>query len=115
MLDACINRIEKEYNLENKDNLIILIVNVSNKIGFEIYAKINDANILSKLDINICNLTNNEISKCNNYSIDSFKEDLCITCHNNYYPIYNDALNKNTFVKCYKSPKGYDLLHFISQ
>ena len=56
-----------EHNLDNLDNLIILKINsrkdnnISNKIGFEMYAELNGNNILTKLDMNICNDMDNEI------------------------------------------------------
>ena len=48
-------------------------------------------------------------SKCSNYSIESIKSDLCISCYDNYYPIYSNILNQNSFLKCYQLPKGYYL------
>ena len=47
--------------------------------------------------------------KCDNYTIESFLDDSCITCHENYFQIYNDNPNQNLFVKCYQNPKGYYL------
>ena len=117
-LNKCESSLKAEYNLKNLDNLIILIINtkkdnndVNNKIVYEVYADINNDNILTKLDLNICNDTsmNNEIIKCSNYSIESILVDLCISCIPHYYHIYNDTSNKNNFVKCYNSPRGYYL------
>ena len=116
-LDVCENIIKDKYNLKSTDKLIILIINVkkpkmsNNKIVYEVYTESNNDNILTRLDLNICNdtLINNEISKCSNYSIESLLDDLCISCFNSYYPIYNDILNKNSFIKCYNNPKGYYL------
>ena len=90
----------------NKDNQ-----NANSKIVYEVYAELNNNNELKKLDLNICNdtLINNEITKCEKYSIESILEDSCISCANSYYQIYNDPLNKNQFINCYNNPKGYYL------
>ena len=41
--------------------------------------------------------------KCGNCSLESLKNNLCISCNtnNNYYPIINDCLNNNSFINCY--------------
>ena len=41
--------------------------------------------------------------KCGNCSLESVKNNLCISCNinNNYYPILNDSLNNNSFINCY--------------
>ena len=90
----------------NKDNQ-----NANSKIVYEVYAELNNNNELKKLDLNICNdtLINNEITKCEKYSIESILEDSCISCANSYYQIYNDPLNKNQYINCYNNPKGYYL------
>ena len=119
-LAECENKLMDEYNLDNLDNLIILKINsrkddedINDKVGFEIYSELIENNILAKLDMNICNgiFKNNEISKCDEYSIESFLDDSCITCNDNYFPIDNENLNQNqnSFIKCYQSPKGYYL------
>ena len=114
-LGQCEDKLRYHYNIENIDNLIILVINVikgsQDKKQFEVYGYANNENELSKLDLNICNdiLTNNEISKCSDYSIESLLEDSCISCYDSYYPIYNENSNINSFIKCYKSPEGYYL------
>ena len=75
-LDECKLILKKEYNLENIDDFILLIIKVNSednnldndKVGFEVYANLNGNNILTRLDFNICGdkLTNKKISKCNN-------------------------------------------------
>ena len=114
-LNQCLEILIRYYNLKKSDNLIILIINVqkedNEKKGYEIYAEIDRSKSLMKLNTNICGdyITNNEIAKCEDYSIDSFIEDLCISCLDPYYPIINDNLSKGSFIKCYKEPKGYFL------
>ena len=119
-LAECGNKLMDEYNLDNLDNLIILKINsrkddddINDKVGFEIYSELIENNIITKLDMNICNgiFKNNEISKCDEYSIESFLDDSCITCNDNYFPIDNENLNQNqnSYIKCYQSPKGYYL------
>ena len=41
--------------------------------------------------------------KCKNCSLESNTYNLCISCNteDNYYPKYNDSLNKNSFINCY--------------
>ena len=49
--------------------------------------------------------------ECGNCSMDSNRDNLCLSCNtkNNYYPKYNDSLNKNIF-KCYNQElDGYFL------
>ena len=109
-LVECENKLMNKYNLDYLDNFIILKINsrkngnINDKVGFEMYAELNENNILTKLDMNICNgiFKNNEISKCDEYSIESFLDDSCITCNDNYFPIDNENLNqnKNSFFKC---------------
>ena len=50
-----------------------------------------------KKTIDKCNI------KCNNCTIDSVLNDLCITCNTSagYYPKFNDSLNNITFINCY--------------
>ena len=36
-------------------------------------------------------------------------DDLCISCKNGYYEIYNSSNINSTFKKCYQSPEGYYL------
>ena len=117
-LGKCENILRNFYDLKSSDNLVIFIIeinkdnqNANSKIVYEVYAELNNNNELKKLDLNICNdtLINNEITKCEKYSIESILEDSCISCANSYYQIYNDPLNKNQFIKCYNNPKGYYL------
>ena len=115
-LGECEDILKNYYNLENTNNLIILIINVNKNIEYdktvyEVYADLNGNNLLTKLDLNICNniLMNNEISKCSNFSIESLLKDLCISCIDNYYPINNNPLNQNSFIKRYQLPQGYYL------
>ena len=117
-LGNCENLLKSKYNLKNTDDLIILIIDTksnnvtgNNKLVYEVYADLDGKNILTKLDLNICNdiLSNNEITKCSNYTIESLLNDLCTSCYDSFYPIFNNPLDTNSFVKCYKSPQGYYL------
>ena len=50
--------------------------------------------------------------KCSNCSLDSVLINLCISCNNSagYYTKFNDSLNENMFVDCYKGDQfGYYL------
>ena len=53
------------------------------------------------------------IDKCNEICKSCNKEstnmNLCINCSDNYYPILNDDLNINSYIKCYQNPEGYYL------
>ena len=116
-LGQCETILKSVYNIQNTDNLVILKIDSKKNLGdkdktvFEVYAQLNGDNILTKLDLNKCDniIQNNEISKCANYSIESLLDDLCISCYDSYYPKSNDILNKKSFIKCYKDPKGYYL------
>ena len=46
--------------------------------------------------------SNSLLEKCENYSIESDFENLCIKCKDNYYPILNDKNNKYGFIDCYE-------------
>ena len=50
-------------------------------------------------------------NKCNECSLESLKNDLCISCNTNfsYYEIINDSRNNDSFINCYKNPIGYYL------
>ena len=39
--------------------------------------------------------------------MDSIKENLCLSCIDNYYPKEIDDLNHDNFIKCYQNPKGF--------
>ena len=57
-------------------------------------------------DTNIVNFmcySKSVLEKCEQYSIESDYENLCIKCKNNYYPMLNDKSNKNNFINCYKN------------
>ena len=61
-----------------------------------------------KKTIDKCNI------KCNNCTLESIQNnDSCISCNNNqnYYQKYNDILNKNSFINCYKNLEGYYLFN----
>ena len=48
--------------------------------------------------------------KCHSCNLESIKNDSCISCNieYNYYPIFNDSGNFNSFVKCFNEiPEGY--------
>ena len=56
-----------------------------------------------------CKCTQNK--SCEKCSLESNKEDLCITCNNQdgYYMKADDEFLENGFVKCYENPEGYFL------
>ena len=54
-----------------------------------------------------CKCSYNE--KCSLCSLDSLKEDLCISCNNDYYPKEDDDINSNSFINCYNELEGYYL------
>ena len=65
------------------------------------YLNSSDLKTIDKCDI-----------KCENCSLESKINDLCITCNNkeNYYSKYNDSSNNNSFINCYnKEFEGYFL------
>ena len=61
------------------------------------------------LSIKICKC---DLIKCFSCSIESFNSDLCISCNDGYYPIYDQYNNNNnSFIDCFLSPKGYYLFN----
>ena len=54
-------------------------------------------NDTTKKTIDKCNI------KCHNCSLESNKNNLCISCntYRKFYPILNDSLNNNSFINCY--------------
>ena len=54
------------------------------------------------MNINFECYSNNVLEKCEEYSIESEYENLCIKCKDNYYPKLNDKNNKYDFIDCYK-------------
>ena len=54
--------------------------------------------------VKICKCIN---PKCFECSLKSLESDLCISCNDDYYPIYNDSSNIYPFINCYKSPEGF--------
>ena len=54
-------------------------------------------------DVNFTCYSNSVLEKCEEYSIESDNENLCIKCKNNYYPMLNDTNNKNNYINCYKN------------
>ena len=49
--------------------------------------------------------------KCKECSEESINKNLCISCNREYYQKYNDSLNSNGFINCYKNLDGYYLLN----
>ena len=52
--------------------------------------------------------------KCQNCTLESAQNNLCISCNNanGYYPLFNDTENKYPFINCYNiTPYGYYLLN----
>ena len=117
-LGECGNILRKIYGISEDNPLYIFIINAfkednhnNNKSAFELYYPIDDLQ-LSKLDLSVCEniISNNILTNCSQYSIESIHEDSCLSCKKGYYPIYNeDSINNNLFKKCYKNPEGYYL------
>ena len=122
-LGQCENLLKSHYEIENDEDLIIFIIDIDKKdeeikkLVYEVYGK-SEGNILTKLDLKLCEdvlinnnnqLNSNDIIKCDNYSIDSILNDSCITCATGYYTKYEDILNNDKYIKCYKSIDGYYL------
>ena len=114
IIKECENILRNYYNIPSEKYLYILIINIEKenmnniKYEYEVYYPLNGIN-LEKLDLNLCPNPEFKIAKCSNYSLGSILNELCISCKEGFYPIYNDQLNKNSFIKCYKDPEGYYL------
>ena len=122
-LGKCENILKNVYSIRNDEDLVIFLININKKdeqikkLVYEVYSK-TDTNKLIKLDLNLCKdiivdninlLDNNYIIKCEKYSIDSILIDSCVTCHQPYFPKYDDILNGEKLVKCYEKLDGYYL------
>ena len=56
---------------------------------------------------NICKC---ELENCYTCSLESYYKNLCTTCKDGYFPIYDNKYdNNNLFLNCSKSPEGYYL------
>ena len=110
----CENILKNKYNITIDEYLTILVINISKvdmikpKIEYEVYFPLNKENF-SRLDLNFCSNEIFKITNCSQYSLKSIIYDLCISCREGFYPIYNDPLNINSFIKCYQNPEGYYL------
>ena len=97
-----------EENWRNIQNLIVSYTGICVKnckaTGYQYLFK---GKCYSNCPVNTTNnnficYSNSLLEKCENYSIESDFENLCIKCKNNYYPILNDKNNKYGFIDCYK-------------
>ena len=110
----CQNKLKKFYNISLDEDLYILIINISKpeminpKVEYKVYYPLND-DILEKLDLSLCSNEKFITVNCSKYSIRSLIKDSCLSCKDGFYPIYNDSLNSNSFIKCYKDLEGYYL------
>ena len=70
------------------------------------YKQCSNGNLINS-DIQSCQCDNEKCLTCPN---EPLKENLCLECNNNYYPIENDNYTHiEGYVKCYKDPIGYYL------
>ena len=111
----CIKNI-KTFIISNNDNLILLIIDITSndktkKTLYEFYHSFVPNNLVKINSTDICKdiLKNDIIENCSEYSIESIIKNSCIKCKNDYYPIYNDSINNDNLMKCYKNLEGYYL------
>ena len=57
----------------------------------------------------LCKKCNDITNNCFGCAMLDTDDDLCISCKNGYYEIYNSSNINSTFKKCYQSPEGYYL------
>ena len=70
------------------------------------YKQCSNGNLINS-EIQSCQCDNEKCLTCPN---EPLKENLCLECNNNYYPIENDNYTHiEGYVKCYKDPIGYYL------
>ena len=96
------------------------IINISLNTFNNLINKYSTFTICLKNNVNI-NGTNKYINcKNRDYKIDDFKclikssnninnDNICEVCGDNYYQIYNDLYNNNSYINCYINPDGYYL------
>ena len=111
------NYCENYFN-DNNISIYVLTIDISdstNQKNIKVYDLFYSQNNFNNSIFDIC-FNKNEIINCSTYSIESIINNSCLTCKNNYYPIYdNSSLNNNGFnsnnsyIKCYNSLEGYYL------
>ena len=113
--DYCKESFNNHYNDIYLNNQSLYFLNISIyqdglKEFYEIYYFLESEKSLKKLDLkkldDDCYLKT-EITKCENYSIQSLIKEKCITCEKDFHPI--DNYDTDTFLKCFNSPEGYFL------
>lgn len=108
-LSLCINELKKYYDIYEDKNVIVLKIEVENKVKYEVFSQLKGIK-LERLDLNKCsNYYNFYNIKCDLYSINSIINDLCISCQKDYYEMYNDTTNINPYINCYNFLEGYYL------
>ena len=116
----CEVKLKNYYNIPSDKSLYILIINITkeeminSKLEYEFYYPFNGKNF-EKLDLRICSNENFKITNCSTYSLKSILNDLCVSCKEEYFPIYNDPLNIDPYLKCYKDPERYYLDKILSK
>lgn len=116
----CEVKLKNYYNIPSDKSLNILIINITKeemtnpKLEYEFYYPFNGKNF-EKLDLRICSNENFKITNCSTYSLKSILNDLCVSCKEEYFPIYNDPLNIDPYLKCYKNPEKYYLDKILSK
>ena len=108
-LSLCINELKKYYDIYEDKNVIVLKIEVENKVKYELFSQLKGIK-LERLDLNKCNNYYNFYNiKCDMYSINSIINDLCISCQKDYYEMYNDTTNIYPYINCYTFLEGYYL------
>ena len=110
--DECDYSLRNYYNIDYNQSIYKLIINSSkesenNNISYEMYYPLYNKN-LEKLNKSICNYTCKE-EKCLLCTQRSLSYDLCVSCNDNYYPIFNESFNIYSYINCYKDPEKYYL------
>ena len=124
---GCIINVETIYNLIKKENCQIISCDKNwkkkqNLIDSDTEICVKNCNItdnkyqyrgkcynncpINTINDNFNNFmcySNSVIEKCENYSIESEYDDLCVKCNEDYYPKLNDKTNKYDFINCYKN------------
>ena len=101
----CYINCPKKTTVKIKDSYLCEDLNCRNYYNYNQTECINEIPVGYYLNDSI----EKTIDKCNINCKTCKEKNLCLSCNDNYYQIYNDSLNNGAYINCYKSPEGYYL------
>ena len=111
-IDECDFALKNYYNITYNQSIYKIIANsktsYNSNVKYEMYYPFNDKNLEKLNSSSICNYTCTE-PKCLLCSQRSMLCDLCISCNENYYQIFNESSYIYSYINCYQNPERYYL------